>query len=150
MTESIHYTTTEEAISDTRGLFAALYDEDLPNLHGTFEDRDAAKDRLTKGMELLDRASDDLLKLNNQRYELEQDLYEEELESSKLKDQVEGMDIALLTSNLLHELKGRLMTDTPERTLEWITEALRELSGHEGDDADDVAKATTTALRLVV
>ena len=68
MTESIHYTTTEEAISDARGLFAAIFDEDLPDVRGDAIVRKSLSDRTIKGMELLDIASDDLLKLNNQRY----------------------------------------------------------------------------------
>ena len=145
---------TETGISDARGLFAALYDEDLPNLHGTFEDRDAAKDRLTEGMKILDDASDSLRDLGWQVDALEDKLFEALVELDSANDAIEARSFRHLADELLRELEGRqLGGDSPERIVEWVRSALHEIGHTDEPDkngATDLLVFNVTRLGVTV
>lgn len=147
-TDQAEYFEAEERISDARGIFAAIFDEDLPEIVGDRAVRDSVKDRTLKGMELLDSASAHLEKVEGQRDSAAFSLDEAQSEVDSLKEELEAMDISLLAQRLSFELAGRRMTNSPTEVLNWITAALRDLSGRTELDYDTVEIATTNALRL--
>lgn len=139
---------TEQAISDARGLFSALYDEYVPDMSGTFEARDNVNDRLMDGMRLLDEASDTLREVGWERDKVEDALFEAQTETARLNDVVEASSLSNLALDLLHELEGRRMTDSPIQVVWWIEHALRELATQEVGDPGDTGVLVNTILRM--
>ena len=137
----------EERISDARGLFSAMFDEDAPDISDSLT-RHSVKKRTDKGMKLLDKASDLLMEFGFKVEKMSDEIFELENELGSTSELAEALDFGSLADSLTYELEGRRLTETPEQVLDWIVLALRELKNPV--DAEEIEQRTVRALRLVV
>ena len=132
---------TEDAISDARGLFSNIYDENMPNLSGYWADVDEAKDRLVKGMKALDEASDRLQEFGFAFHDMMDARDEAVDEVARLETQVEAGSFLHLADRLEYELEGRILTDSPESVVAWVRAALAEVRRHDAPEDETEAAA---------
>lgn len=118
---------TEEAISDARGLFSAMYDEDAPDITDSLT-RNSVTERTVEGMHRLDTASAVLQEFGFAFHDLLDKRGELKEEVEALEAQVEATSFLHLADELLNELQGRMMTDTPGRIVTWIEAVLKDVS----------------------
>ena len=138
--------TTEQAISDARTAVVNIFDEDLPEVSASFDTRDSIQDRLILAMKKMDLASDTLRELSWAYDRVTDEVAELKAENELLTEQVDATEFGLLAQSLLHELRGRMMTDSPEQVVWWIEHALvTVLAAPTPDDTTDANRLLTAA-----
>jgi len=130
---------TEELISDARGLFSAMYDEDAPDISDSLT-RNSVTERTVEGMHRLDTASDRLREFGFAFHTMMDKRDELTDEVARLETQVEAASFINLAEGLLFELRGKVMTDQPKNVVWWIEAALADIAGR--DAPEDQGEAT--------
>ena len=131
---------TEEAISDARGLFNAMYDEDAPDITDSLT-RNSVKKRTDEGMHRLDTASAVLQEFGFAFHHMMDERDEAKEEVERLEQQVKAASFLHLADALEYELEGRIITDSPESVLAWVREAFAEVRRHNDPEDEDEATA---------
>ncbi len=130
---------TEDNISEARELFCAIYDEDMPDITDAVT-RQSVQKRTDQGMHMLDDASDRLQELGFAFHNILDKRDELAEENEALITQVAAVSFVRLAEDLLHELRGRMMTDDPTTVVRWVEAALTEVLRHDTpEDEDDAA-----------
>ena len=140
---------TEDAISAARTAVVFIYDELIPDAAARgigFKLHDSIEDELKKAMETLDKASDALVQFGFKWHSAMDDVEELTDELATMTDRINATEFNVLADHLLHELRGRMMTDSPERCVAWMEHALETIMNTPTpDDADDAHKLLTAA-----
>ena len=140
---------TEDAISAARTAVVFIYDELLPDAvtRGIgFKLHDTINSELSKAMERLDEASDALVEFGFQWHSAMDDVEALADDLGQLQDRINATEFNVLADRLLYELRGRMMTDSPERCVAWMERALETIMDTPTpDDADDAHKLLTAA-----
>ena len=139
MTKKTMQERTEEAISEARGLFTAMYDEDAPDIADALT-RNSVKKRTDEGMQLLDEASDRLQEFGFAFHNMMDARDEANEEVKRLEELVEASSFLHLVDRLEYELEGRIITDSPESVVAWVRAAFAEVRRH--NDPEDQGEAT--------
>ena len=137
---------TEDAISAARTAIVHIYDELLPEAQIRHGLRDSIRHQLDTAMNRMDAASNALMEFGFDWHNAADDATELESAVAVLEEQVDATEFGLLAQSLLHELRGRMMTDSPERVVWWMEHALvTVLDAPTPDDEADANKLLTAA-----
>ena len=136
----------EQAISDARTAIVNAYDEDLPDITAAAETHNSLKTRLRLAIEKLDQATVSLEEFGYEFLDVEDKRDELRDELQYQEKRADSTEFGILAESLLRELQGRMMTDSPERVVWWMENALETiLAAPTPDDEKDANTLLTAA-----
>ena len=136
----------EQAISDARTAIVNAYDEDLPDITAAAETRRSLTTRLRLAIEKLDQATVSLEEFGYEFLDVEDKRDELRDELQYQEKRADSTEFGILAESLLRELQGRMMTDSPERVVWWMENALETiLAAPTPDDEKDANTLLTAA-----